>query len=109
METKGGSETLFTKRHLKLLNMARLSEIAAWIFMGISMLSVFSNLTSYLDLAKRSDIYYDFILLTPALMNFVKNLAVFVAVLGISMGLRMIVETDVNYRLRKQEDSDVQQ
>jgi hypothetical protein len=105
-------EEFFSKKHDQLLNIATWARYLAWVvlvyfiflavfgFIGsLNMVSQFSNLGTlgFLDLVNISP-FTALKFLLEAIGLLVKGAIYFLVLRGISLGLNMIIETDINYR-----------
>ncbi len=98
---------VLTENHRKLLRISKFANVAFWIAIGIVPLSFVSY---YLQLFGQSGIDKQVFLslinepdfLIQMLLNFftllVKSLVWILVLKSVSLGLRMIVNTDINYR-----------
>ena len=98
---------LFTKKHNRLINIANALKVIAFltfIVCGVILVADFN--TFFIQFAEGWE-YLPVINMLKIIATFLKTLflgiAVGVGLFGISSGLRMIVETDLNYRLKKEE------
>jgi hypothetical protein len=130
MESEVSKEVL-TKRNHKLLNIAKACEIVAYIVIVVyffNSYTTYSNITQFVETKSINDSgvsltpssielnndYFNRVKTEP-LVFFKIAIDVFIVVLrgvigfltlyGISYGLRMIVETEINYRLKAGEKS----
>lgn len=114
-------ERLMTKGHEKMLDIAKAAEIFSWIALG------FSVIGGWLEYSKISNNYFfntelgfSKDLLTYVTENpfagvnvcvdllsvVIKWIILFLILRGLGLGLRMIVETDMNYRLKNVGESE---
>ena len=112
-------EIVFTRNNHKLLDLAKIADIFFWLaIIALPIMCytvVLQNKSSYdFDLATKSTLikYWKYLIQEPTqgiyflgeLLHVLVRTSVFILVFkAISLGLRMIVETDVNYRLSKGE------
>lgn len=125
------SKEVFTKRNHKLLNIAKACEIVAWIVLVVFIFSsytTYTNITQYVETKSINDSafsmipsslelnnsYFDRVKTDPlvffkiavdVLIVVLRGVLGFLTLYGISYGLKMIVETEINYRLRAGEKS----
>ena len=98
-------EIVLTKRNHKLLNIARICEIVAWVVLVAFILSGFITYQNNYHLAESSfssisDYFYFYFNIAVVIgLIILKGAVGFLTLYGISYGLKMLVETDVNYRL----------
>lgn len=107
-------EEFLSKSHNRLLNIATWAKYIAWIVLIVYMLYTIGELISaqsshdYLSASVgiqtefkdklKSDPLYTVSLLVSMASTFLKGIVYFLVLKGISLGLNMIVETDINYR-----------
>lgn len=105
-------DDFFTKRHKRLLDLAKIARIASWIILGIYILWAFFRISIGMNAFKNSHLYtmgddtlWDLLSLDPlAILNiwtdgltrFFTGGIFLVILQGISLGLCMIVETNLN-------------
>lgn len=116
------SDRLLTKKHEKLLNIALAADIFSWIALGSSAIG------GWLKYNSISNIYYSISFQMLFSNKFIAHLQknplvginvgvdilmvvfswiiLFLILRGIALGLRMITETDINYRLNVMGDSE---
>lgn len=103
------SDSVYTARHLRLGNIATAAKVFAWIalimylflggfnlwvgFRDIPSAEIFSETGLYMILASTQD-----------LQSLITGIVYWLVLMGGSMGLNMIIETDVNYRIQAQEE-----
>lgn len=130
MSSEESVETL-TKRNHKLLNIAKACEVFAWIVLVLFLFSsytTFTNITQFVETKSINDStfttipssielnhrYFDRVKTEPlvffkiavdVLIVVLQGVLGFLTLYGISYGLKMIVETEVNYRLAAGEKS----
>jgi hypothetical protein len=111
-------EDFFSSNHKRLLNVATWAKYMAWIVLGIFIIQGFVryfrvqiNQTLYGVIPEH---YADFItllkmnplfaasLFIEILSIFLQGIVYFLVLNGISLGLNMIVETNINYREQKE-------
>lgn len=107
-------EEFFSNDHNRLLNIATWAKYIAWIVLIIYILNGFGEFVSaqnsfalrnpmvgshveFTDKLK-SDPLYTVSLLVSMASTFIKGIVYFLVLKGVSLGLNMIVETDINYR-----------
>ena len=110
-------EDFFTPQHKRLLSIATWAKYLAWGALAVAFILPFAryievqNLYNYqqgfsgqslgfVDAIKNSPLY-GFSVFTDALDKFLSGFIYFLVLRGISLGLNMIVETDINYREQK--------
>lgn len=125
------SKEVFTKRNHKLLNIAKACEVFAWIVLVLYLFNSytkFTNITQFVETKSINDSafnvtpislelnnsYFDRVKTDPlvflkiavdVLIVVFQGVLGFLTLFGISYGLKMIVETEVNYRLNAGEKS----
>ena len=119
--TVSPEDDLFTKKHNRLLSIASFANFFAWLALAVSILLAISNFFSTGNLYNSqmiasgintdfyktllSDYFYDFHLILNLLNIIFQGIIYWIVLTGTSMGLNMIVETDINYRIASQEVS----
>jgi hypothetical protein len=114
-------EGFFSPKHAKLLNTATWAKYLAWIALLFAFLTPFAkyveirNIYQYQAImaGQQSDFanqllnntVYGLSVLTEILDSFLTGFIYFLVSRGISLGLNMIVETDINYREQKKGDT----
>jgi len=130
MKAEASGEVL-TKRNHKLLNIAKVCEVFAWIFLVVS---IFNSYTSYTNIIRyvetrsinddaynlspkflrldnahfdqvKTDPMVFFKIVIDVLVVVLNGVLGFLVLYGTSYGLTMIVETEINYRLTEGEKS----
>ena len=109
-------EEFFSPKHKRLLNIATWAKYLAWIaiiFFVVSALGTFSkNQVSYIDTFAQNASFKEILKSQPViaikvildmLRTFFTGVVYYLVLKGISLGLNMIVETDINYREQKQQ------
>lgn len=107
----------FTPQHERLLNIATWAKHLAWVALVVAFLlpiakyielqNLYDYQSSFLGQslgffdAIKNDPLYGFAVFTDVLDKFLSGFIAFLVLKGISLGLNMIVETDVNYRENK--------
>ena len=130
MEPEESKEVL-TKRNHKLLNIAKACEVFAWIVLVLYLFNSytkFTNITQFVETKSINDSafnvtpislelnnsYFDRVKTDPlvffkiavdVLIVVFQGVLGFLTLYGISYGLKMVVETEVNYRLNAGEKS----
>jgi hypothetical protein len=115
------SEEFFTKRHNTLINFANIANVLAYIILAFSILGAVSKYLSYVDVCNlngfgcyninlllgllNSGGLHVFYYLTQVLWSIGRGVIYSVGLWGISAGLKMIVETDLNYRQVLEEET----
>lgn len=125
------STEVLTKRNHKLLNIAKACEVFAWIILVLYLLNSYTKYTNITQFVETKSInasscslspmsielnnaYFDRVKTDPlviikiavdVLIVVFQGVLGFLTLYGISYGLKLIVETDVNYRLSAGEDS----
>ena len=107
----------FTPQHERLLNVATWAKYLAWVALVVAFIlpfaryiemqnlynyqqNIFGQNLGFID-AIKNDPLYGFSVFTDALDKFLSGFISFLVLRGISLGLNMIVETDINYRENK--------
>jgi len=110
-------QAFFSSNHNRLLSIATWSRYLAWVVLVIYILAapgvyiqeqnrqVLSNAipSHYLSFSKllADNQLYAFSVFVEIASTFLKGIVSFLVLKGISLGLNMIVETDINYREQK--------
>ncbi len=113
---------LLTKKHEKLLNIALVADIFSWIALGSSVIGGWLKYNSisniYYSISFQmlfSDKFIDHLKKNPLvginvsvdiLLVMISWLILFLILRGIALGLRILTETDLNYRLHVMGDSE---
>jgi hypothetical protein len=93
----------FSWQHLRLLNIATLAKNIAWVVLVVF---IFSGGVQIVQLAQApSDLAAKVIVGTNVAVTLLTGVVYYLLLKGVSLGLNMIVETDVNYRDGKREES----
>ena len=112
-------EDFFSKNHGRLMDIALWSKYAAWIVLVVYILNTGgfyiqeqyrlrqTGVTNLTELLSRN-LGYAFNLIIGMASVFVKGVVYFLVLKGISLGLNMIIETDLNYREPEKEAGAVQ-
>lgn len=104
-------EEYLSPQQSKLINFAIWAKYLAWLFLGINILLagvlLVQNVLEVDDLSTR----FRFVTVINIALNIIPSILhgviSFIVLKGISLGLYMIVETDINYREQEQQgDSD---
>ena len=112
-------DNFFSPSHKRLLNIATWAKYLAWIVLIIHIFSVIGTFFQeqnyytlygtqggqFLDFSHmlRKNLSYSFSLLIELTNVFSTGVVYFLLLKGISLGLNMIVETDINYRERREQ------
>lgn len=112
-------DNFFSKKHDRLLNIASIANILAWIALGIqilfagarfieiqnsySMQAAFYGQNPDFMAVLREDLIYLTGLVVDLLSILIRGMVYWLVLKGISLGLSMIVETDLNYRQKLEE------
>lgn len=115
--TDNSIDDLFTAKHARLTRMAILTNIVSWIvfisFTAYGAILFVQGWNSYAaqfpPLLDKHDPLAVAHLLLSFLTTFLQGVVSGMVLKGISLGLYMIVETDLNYREKTQEGNDEQQ
>jgi hypothetical protein len=104
-------ERFFSSNHNRLLSIATWAKYLAWIILVIYILLAALQLLQYRGMAMasgqapmgiwsfyKSNPLLAFRLLMDVLVNALKGVIFYLGLKGLSLGLNMIVETDINYR-----------
>jgi len=114
-------DDFFTKKHTRLANIASVANIIAWIALAVQVLYVgarfFQVQSSYemqasfigqspdfMEMLSQKPIYTASLIVDLAGI-FVRGIVFWLVLKGISLGLFMIVETDLNYREKLEEEN----
>lgn len=104
----------FTKKHARLTMIARFANVFAWIILVVKIFLVIWNLVvQFIDADVQSISLFQFwrssldkawfgSLIINNLANLIEGFIWWLVLKGIALGLLMIVETDVNFRLGKE-------
>lgn len=121
---------VLTKRNHKLLNISKFCEIMAWVVLVLYLINSYTSFTTITQYVTTTDINthvksYDNVgigldnsfftqivdnplvlikVATKVSIEIVRGVLGFLTLYGISYGLKMLVETDINYRLKKGEN-----
>ena len=109
-------EDFFSRNHLMLLNTATWAKYLAWIVLVVNILWAFGiyiqeqnyflyyrsfgnqiQTQEFIDFLRQAPVY-GFGVLIEIIGVFLRGVVYFLMLRGISLGLNMIVETDINYR-----------
>ena len=110
-------EDFFLPSHKRLLNIATWAKYVAWIVLGFYMLNAMgtysqeqyrqmfsavipSHYIDFVDMLKQNPLYA-FSLFVEIFSVALRGVVYFLILKGVSLGLNMIVETDINYREQK--------
>jgi hypothetical protein len=112
--TESTEQVFFTKKHSRLANIASLAKIIGWIYLVVGLVNatagIASDINFYLpiitDYFKTGDLFslgidqIDFIIkfITSLIYDFFNPITYWLILMTISVGLNMILETDLNYR-----------
>jgi hypothetical protein len=118
-EIMNEKEEFFSPKHKQLLNIATWAKYIAWIALVISFILPVANFFGSRNLYQsafvmngqrpdfmnelRTNPSYAITLIINALNDFLRGFICYLVLRGISLGLNMIVETDINYREQKQQ------
>ena len=108
----------FSLEHKRLLNIATWAKYLAWIVLIINVLYVFGTYVQeqnyytfygaqggqFLNFSQmlKENLSYTFSLILELINILFRGIVYFLMLRGISLGLNMIVETDINYRENKE-------
>jgi hypothetical protein len=113
--TDSTEEEYFTSKHAKLDNIARAANTFAWValvsqtlFMGARFIQLQSSYTmqaistgfgqpSFMEMLSQNAVY-TFSFVVDLASIFIRGIVYWLVLQGVSSGLYMIVETDLNYR-----------
>ena len=113
-------EDFFSSNHKRLLNIATWASYTAWIVLAFHILdalgtysqeqqtAMFTNMiptrySNFVELLKHNSLYASSLFV--GILNIaLTGIAYFLVLKGVSLGLNMIVETDINYREQKKEE-----
>jgi hypothetical protein len=102
-------EEFFSPNHNRLLNIATWARYLAWVVFVVYILWAIGtyiqqqNTLQYYKEFRNVPPFYSLSTYMESLGVFLKGVVCFLVLKGISLGLNMIVETDVNYREQKGE------
>jgi hypothetical protein len=103
-------ENFLSSNHNRLLNIATWAKYLAWVVLVVYILWAVLLLFQYPAIFRTSDSLQSFFkdnpfdafrLLVNVLATLLRGIIFYLFLKGLSLGLNMIVETDVNYRERK--------
>lgn len=114
-------DDFFTKKHNRLANIASVANIVAWIALAVQVLFVGARFiqvqnsyemqasfmgqnADFMEMLREKPIYTAGLIVDLAGI-FVRGIIYWLVLKGISLGLFMIVETDLNYRGRLEEEN----
>ncbi len=111
-------EGFFSSKHERLLGMASWSRVLAWIVLTAFVLDAISffyqnqiaygnalqNFQNFTEIF-RSDPGFAIKMILDSLSIILKGLVYYLVLRGISLGLNMIVETDINYRENRKREA----
>lgn len=110
-------ESFFTKNQNRLLNIAGLANFVAWVVIVIYSIAAFSEFIqgqyAYSYQFQRQAIFSEIVkeyplfalnIIANTASVLVKGIVYFLLLKAISLGLYMIVETDINYREQDEEE-----
>ena len=93
-------EEFFTKKHARLTRIALAANIFAWIALGFQVLAIVVMVfgqPSFIDRLGQGPVY-TFSLVVDLATILIRGVVYWLVLKGISVGLYMITETDLNYR-----------
>jgi hypothetical protein len=100
---------LFTKKHNRLVSFAKAAKVAAIFLMVLYGIKIIMTIIIAwgLPLFSSTGILFDtlYMMTGRILPDLAKGLSFGIGLLGISYGLNMIVEIDLNYRIKTEEAS----
>jgi hypothetical protein len=109
-------EEFFSPKHKRLLNIATWAKYLAWIALVFIALGAFGtffqNQASYVNEFAQKSSFIEILknqpmiaikIIIDILNSLLKGVIYYLLLKGISLGLNMIVETDINYREQKQQ------
>jgi hypothetical protein len=107
-------DDFFTRDHKKLIRFASFADVFAWIALAVYVLLAFGQITQLIPLTEQLNlpsivttiIKIPIVVILPMLNNLLKAVFYWIVLRGISLGLNMIVETDLNYREQSPEAGD---
>jgi hypothetical protein len=115
------ADDFIDKKHDRLLRFASTANIFAWVVFGVYILAIFGKFSqidhdlkygsylseAFLDWGRlfSQDPLYTISLLVNVLQIFLQGVIWLLVLKGVSMGLNMLVETDLNYRESTREES----
>jgi uncharacterized membrane protein len=98
-------DDFFTKRHKRLIDLAKIARVVSWIVLVFYILSAGARIINGFDLQRTGflslrgiDPLTTIIILLDALIKFITGGVFWVGLQGIAHGLSMIVDTNLNYR-----------
>jgi hypothetical protein len=109
MSNEAQDTEFFTTKHNRLVNIAKVAKVFAiiiFIFYGLTFASsIYGYFQGAYGIYWQYSFHQNFDIFVGFLSNLIRGITIGIALLGISYGLNMIVETDLNYRLKKEEAS----
>jgi hypothetical protein len=102
---------LFTKKHLRLTNLAKIANVLFWIlliFIVLQLIITFwplsNNLPSNIPDTPINNLYQNvFFRIYGLVSNFIYGFVTLLVLKSTHLALNMIVETDINFRMKKLE------
>jgi hypothetical protein len=101
-------EEFFEPEHKRLLNIATWAKYLAWVALAIY--TLWAILIVFMSFANNGNpmqppvgLWEEFESAINVVTTFLRGVIYYLVLKGISLGLNMIVETDINYREREQE------
>ena len=112
---KKSSDVFFTAGHEKLLRIASFANFFAWVtlifqslYFALSVFNATQNLAMenvFRDPVDTTLLSYTALILNSLANLFLRGVFYWLVLKGISVGLKMIVETDLNYRGKAQQEA----
>ena len=107
------AEQLFTEKHQSLYTIAKWANVLSWVtlvfYVLVLALNIYSSSSQFNAqyASYTGTTFFQYLLATPGtliqylvnwLLSLIKGIVFFLVLKGVSLGLNMIVETDLNYR-----------
>ena len=117
---ESNAEQFFSKKHQSLYNVAKWANIFSWVtlafFVLVLALNIYSSSSQFNAqyASYTGGTFFQYLIATPEaliqylanwLLSLFKGIVFFLVLKGVSLGLNMIVETDLNYRGAKLEEN----
>lgn len=114
--TDNAADEFFTKKHARLANLASIANFIAWVIFIVSILAAVSKFVSeqQIDMVRSGTLgppldFWEMLSINPfyvanlilgVVRIFLSGVTGGLVLKGISLGLKMVLETDLNYRGR---------
>jgi hypothetical protein len=107
------TDNFFTAKHARLTRIASVANVFAWIILAVQILLVYFRffqfqqsslmaISDFMDVLNHN-LLYTIRLVVDLVSVFLQGIVSWLVLKGISVGLNMIVETDLNYKEKSQE------